>query len=194
MKAALKGRYLRTIREGGDLLNLDPEAVQSCINVMIRVVVMERGFNIYAWRSDLEGADEESVNVDQMEEEVHSCGTSACFGGWLAVSPEFRGAGGKATRIGSPIMDHISGSGAIGNFASKGKSTCNALSMLADPCSGAWIGFMGTPSAQDVLDRLLIIQDAMIDQNLATTLDLWDQYAENPTEQNHNAALFAPYS
>lgn len=37
------------------------------------------------------------------EDEMHACGNSACFAGWVAVSPEFRADGGYA-EMGEPVI------------------------------------------------------------------------------------------
>lgn len=39
------------------------------------------------------------------EAEVHACGNSACFAGWVAVSPEWREFGGSInTMLGHPVL------------------------------------------------------------------------------------------
>jgi len=44
------------------------------------------------------------------EEELHRCGTSACFGGYIAVSKEFQADGGFVSTDGSPcIVSSVSG-------------------------------------------------------------------------------------
>lgn len=43
------------------------------------------------------------------EAELHSCGNSACFAGWIAVSPEFQAAGGCPDYDGSPSSSETAG-------------------------------------------------------------------------------------
>lgn len=39
------------------------------------------------------------------EQELHACGNSACFAGWVAVSPEFQADGGRVDRtMGYPLI------------------------------------------------------------------------------------------
>ena len=39
------------------------------------------------------------------EEEIHICGTAACFAGWIAVSPEWKADGGTVGYSGAPEKD-----------------------------------------------------------------------------------------
>lgn len=44
------------------------------------------------------------------EADLHRCGTGACFGGWVAVSPEFKADGGGAYYAdGAPRLEHTDG-------------------------------------------------------------------------------------
>lgn len=47
------------------------------------------------------------------ETELHTCGNSACFAGWLAVSPEFQETGGKVGYIGKPVYNGKYGVSAV---------------------------------------------------------------------------------
>lgn len=40
--------------------------------------------------------------VKETEEELHKCGTAACFAGWIAVSPEWKADGGYVNEFGAP--------------------------------------------------------------------------------------------
>lgn len=52
--------------------------------------------------------------VSETEDDLHSCGNSACFAGWLAVSPEFREAGGGLHRSsGAPLFGAFFGFRAV---------------------------------------------------------------------------------
>ena len=51
------------------------------------------------------------------EAEAHTCGTAACFGGWVAVSPEFRADGGWANHdTGDPRLGDQCGPMAIAEW------------------------------------------------------------------------------
>lgn len=55
--------------------------------------------------------------VSETEDDLHTCGNSACFAGWLAVSPEFREAGGThLSNSGAPIFDGYTGYYAISEW------------------------------------------------------------------------------
>lgn len=50
------------------------------------------------------------------EDELHQCGNSACFAGWVAVSPEFQAVGGRVGISGWPCFDGVIGSNAINRW------------------------------------------------------------------------------
>lgn len=51
------------------------------------------------------------------EAELHSCGNSACFAGWVAIAPEFKKVGGKhLSDSGAPIFDGYVGYYAISEW------------------------------------------------------------------------------
>lgn len=50
------------------------------------------------------------------EEELHKCGNTACFAGWVAVSPEFQAAGGRVGTSGWPRFSLSIGSNAINRW------------------------------------------------------------------------------
>lgn len=73
------------------------ENVNKAIAVMERVKA--RGDEVFMrdWRSGL-------VNTSPREEDLHNCGTAACFAGWLASSKEWTNDGGSAGLSGCPKM------------------------------------------------------------------------------------------
>lgn len=77
-----------------NLKNLDDS-----INIMKRV--KDRGSKVrmtYFQRG-------EQGTFGTTEAEVHACGNSACFAGWVAVSPEWREFGGSInTMLGYPVL------------------------------------------------------------------------------------------
>lgn len=72
------------------------------------IAVMKRASRVKmkGWQSG-----DTTVNT---EKEAHTCGNSACFAGWLALSPEFQNSGGSVfTLSGAPIYQNHCGSEAI---------------------------------------------------------------------------------
>ena len=58
--------------------------------------------------------EETFIRCATTEATLHTCGNSACFAGWVAVSPEFQEAGGEVhPDYGFPIFGKLSGASAI---------------------------------------------------------------------------------
>jgi len=72
------------------------ENMRSAINIMKRAGKID----MCSWQ--------EIKNGDKAlgsEENLHYCGTAACFAGWIAVSPEWKKDGGRIDeRVGSPYI------------------------------------------------------------------------------------------
>lgn len=67
------------------------------------------------------------------EEELHACGNSACFAGYVAVSPEFHACGGSACPgEGAPVWEGFSGSEAIAAWLDISSSLATAV--VHGPC------------------------------------------------------------
>lgn len=81
--------------------------VNKAIAIMTRV--KERGdkFDLTIWQA------EAPEGIVDNEAELHTCGTAACFAGWVAVSPEFQADGGEIEIDGSPVLHQVSGAEAI---------------------------------------------------------------------------------
>jgi hypothetical protein len=101
----------------------------NALNVSKAIAVMERvkergdSFSMRQWQFPRE----ELGRACTSEDDLHECGMPACFGGWIAVSPEFIEDGGSAARIsGAPVL----GSGDRG-----------------DASIGAWLGINEEDSA-----------------------------------------------
>ena len=77
---------------------MDKEHMQIVIDVMTRVRDQGRAFDFKDWQS----CDDEGFGFARTEQELRKCGSPACVGGWLAVSPEFAAAGGKVGIWGRP--------------------------------------------------------------------------------------------
>lgn len=45
--------------------------------------------------------------VVSTEEELHACGNTACFAGYVAISPEFKADGGRVGVVGEPVLKDI---------------------------------------------------------------------------------------
>ena len=72
--------------------------VQKAINIMQRVIDRGDAFDMRGWQ--FTSPSERRV----AEVDLHTCGQAACFGGWVAVSPEFQKDGGRVSNIsGAPL-------------------------------------------------------------------------------------------
>lgn len=86
------------------------ERLNQAINIMKRAGTIDMGF----WQGD-------TFDTCHTESELHSCGNSACFAGWVAVSPEFQEAGGAHLHnSGAPIFNGCMGYLAIAGWLEAG--------------------------------------------------------------------------
>ncbi|MBL4590776.1 MAG: hypothetical protein JKY96_02330 [Phycisphaerales bacterium] len=81
---------------------MNRENVQASINIMQRVIDRGSNFNLSYWAS---GGALESC---KSEESYHKCGMSACWGGWVAVAPEWPGGVDEG---GIPVIENCYGEG-----------------------------------------------------------------------------------
>jgi len=82
--------------------NIDRERIQNAIAMMKRVT--HRHFDMANWQNEPHG---HIIQIAQTESELHGCGNTACFAGHLALSPEFKDAGGLVSKIGAPIFNGV---------------------------------------------------------------------------------------
>jgi hypothetical protein len=88
---------------------MNKERLQTLITVLKRVA--ESRFDINSWQET-----EFEEDAVETEAELHACGMTACVGGWLAVSPEFKADGGMVTYYGSPSFNGKFGEEAIEKY------------------------------------------------------------------------------
>lgn len=72
---------------------------------MINLERLEQAIAIMRRAGIVKMSDWQSGEPLKTESEIHTCGTAACFAGWIAVSPEFKAAGGKVRPVsGAPVF------------------------------------------------------------------------------------------
>ena len=81
---------------------MNRERIQSAIAMMKRVT--HRYFDMTNWQNELYG---HIKQIAQTESELHTCGNTACFAGHLALSPEFKKAGGSVSKLGGPVFNGV---------------------------------------------------------------------------------------
>jgi len=87
------------------------ERIQAAIAMMKDVT--HRHFNMTGWQNK----DHSYVSrIAQTESELHACGNTACFGGLLALSPEFQDAGGLISETGAPIFNDLLEASAVAEY------------------------------------------------------------------------------
>ena len=81
---------------------MNRERVKIAIKILKRNKAIGHPFNMERWQM-VDG------NASTTEEQLHKCGTAACFAGLVAVSPEFQAEKGSAdVDLGYPIFqDHF---------------------------------------------------------------------------------------
>jgi len=67
-------------------------------NVKASIAILRRAkkFDMEFWQK--------GNSLCEDEESLHSCGMAACFGGYVAISPEFKASGGSFCPFGTPII------------------------------------------------------------------------------------------
>lgn len=88
------------------------ENLNKAIAVMERVRDRGDAFNLRNWQGRY-AKDWSNFDPVRTEEELHTCGTPACFAGWLAVSPEWAASGGTIGTVGEPEINHLDEDDAI---------------------------------------------------------------------------------
>ena len=81
---------------------MNRERIQYAVSMMKRVT--HRYFDMTNWQNEPQGHIKQIV---QTESELHVCGNTACFAGHLALSPEFKKAGGSVSKLGGPVFNGV---------------------------------------------------------------------------------------
>lgn len=135
---------------------MNKDNVQKAINVMQRVVDQNRAFDISRWQ---EG---DSSCIQETEGLLHTCGMAACFGGWVAVSPEFQADGGWVGLKGMPAISGTSaGASTIAKWLGIPTGAANNLTGVFQRLywGDELISERHTVTAQEVLDVLIRLRD-----------------------------------
>ena len=90
---------------------MNRERIQAAIAMMKRAI--PRYFNMSNWQNERPG---HIMQIAQTDSELHGCGNTACFAGHLALSPEFKKAGGLLYGTGAPKFNNFSGSYAVAQY------------------------------------------------------------------------------
>lgn len=91
------------------------------------------------------------------EEDMHTCGTAACFAGWVAVSPEFKADGGVVLGGGTPLFGGKTESDAIAAWLGISDKLASNLvypNMEVYPILKKTYGEWGSIKAEHVIDAL----------------------------------------
>lgn len=100
MNALQAIQHLYTAREIRVPVNANKERVQMSIDILQRVADQNRKFDLRSWYDAslwyFGSPDAPLPPRPTTEQELHACGTSACAMGWIAMSPEWKAAGGES--------------------------------------------------------------------------------------------------
>ena len=151
-------KYWQKILDNLNYTGLDPETLDICIHdVMEPVVANGWKFDIGCWQ------DMSNFGLRMKVKTLHACGSSACFGGHLALAQSFKKRGGTMCRgDGSPRFNGETEDDAVTAFlgleidcesSDAGYLLCIYYSGLYDDIDCEKI------TAQHVLDRLYYIRD-----------------------------------
>lgn len=99
------------------------------IQAAIEMMKVAKSLDMCRWQ-DFTSSGNDSVS--KSIEELHRCGNTACFAGYLAISEEFKAAGGRVCEeSGSPMIDeHDTPTSAIAHYFELGSTECNSV-----PCN-----------------------------------------------------------
>ncbi len=126
---------------------MNKERIALCITMMQDIITEHRAFNMHVWqqRKSSEGA-------FQTLEELHTCGSAACFGGYLALQPWFHEAGGKIGWMMAPSFKGVDQYDAIAKYLEVSAGIAEALTGCDQ---GTWYGKnLQDVTALDVLEQL----------------------------------------
>jgi len=126
---------------------MQKKRLQTLINVMQRVVDTEGAFDLWGWQN---ASGDLHINTQTTEKRLHKCGATACVAGWLAVSPEFKKAGGSVSAVGSPRLKEY---GEFEAFALYLKCPYNQASLIASPARS--LAFYGR-RANEVTAKIVV--------------------------------------
>ena len=87
------------------------ELINKCIDLMRRA----KNLNMRYWQDD-EYCPTSDIATAKSVRELHSCGNTACFVGYLAISKFFRDDGGNVQKGGSPEWGIYYGSEAVAKY------------------------------------------------------------------------------
>lgn len=91
---------------------MNKRRLNTLINIMDRLDDKGAKIGMKTWQK-LDGYFDKAKRT---ENSAHACGTVCCVAGWLAVTPEFKRAGGKVSPNGAPIFDYVEGPAAVARF------------------------------------------------------------------------------
>lgn len=104
-------KYIRSL----DLTGLNRRRLKVLIKIQRRVVDEDKKFDIRSWQWQ---APSRMIAV-VTEKKLHACGTAACFAGYVALSPEWKRAGGRINlSSGAPILNYRGGQDALSEYLS----------------------------------------------------------------------------
>jgi len=122
-------------------------------NVKASIAILKRArkFNMEFWQKGNSRCDD--------EESFHNCGMAACFGGYVAISPEFTASGGSVCPLGAPVMFgrhgiENSGSNAIAYWLDITNEDSADLCCICDGYTDFYAKDVCDVTKEDVIEKL----------------------------------------
>jgi len=151
--------------------------VQHAINIMKRAGKLE----MELWQGRRKGRQYETT-----EKDLHACGTAACLGGWIAVSPEFRKDGGRARENnGSPILGGFSYEMAIAKWLDISEELAGKLCTVEEN-----VKFYGKRAMDITKDDVIEKLERVLIGDHRDEIDHEDEIDEEPDEEPENDDFF----
>lgn len=114
------------------------------IDVMERVKARGDTLNMGSWQAHT------MYTVQAKESQLHTCGTAACFAGWVAVSPEFQKDGGEVMKNGAPMIEGHAEDEAIAEWLGIDDELAENLCAM-----GAFHDVYGKPAEEITVDDVI---------------------------------------
>lgn len=145
---------------------VNEQALRDAIAIMRRA----KRLRMNTWQAPvLDDDGEEAGPIVTTEDELHSCGNSACFAGHVGVSDEWIDAGGSISPSGMPVilLDDAFSGGSMAIWRWMGGSSLTIHHLIHGDTVDGWSRFYDKPWKDVVLVDVIVKLEEMLADHLA---------------------------